>query len=225
MGRTVKEHDERRSEILDTAQQFFYQKGYEQTSIQDIITAIGIAKGTFYYYFDSKLALLDELIERILDQTLQVVEPIVDDPQLDALEKFNRLIDTAQTRKIEDKTFYLSILQIWYEDENILLRNKLENASAEAMTSVLAKIIRQGEAEGVFDTVYPDEIGELITLIGQSLSKEVAITILNARDNGRLLSTIERKAAVHEHAIERLLGAPKDSVRLYDADQLRQWFE
>jgi AcrR family transcriptional regulator len=225
MGRTVKEHDERRSEILDTAQQLFYQKGYEQTSIQDIINAIGIAKGTFYHYFDSKLALLDELIERILDQTLQAVEPIVDDPKLNALEKFNRLIDTAQTRKIEDKTFYLSILQIWYKDENILLRNKLEIASAEAMTSMLAKIIRQGVAEGVFDTDYPDEIGELITLIGQSLSKEVAITILRTKDNGRVLPTIERKATMHEHAIERLLGAPKDSVHLYDAEQLRQWFE
>ena len=225
MGRTVKEHDERRSEILDTAQQFFYQKGYEQTSIQEIINAIGIAKGTFYHYFDSKLALLDELIERILDQTSQAVKPIVDDPNLDALEKFNQLIATVDSRKIEDKVFYLSILQIWYKDENILLRNKLEIASAKATASLLTTIIQQGAAEGVFTTDYPGEIGEIITLIGQSLSKEVAITILNAKDNGRLFSSIERKAVVHEHAIERLLGAPKDSVRLYDADRLRQWFE
>lgn len=225
MGRTVKEHDERRSEILDTAQHFFYQKGYEQTSIQDIINAIGIAKGTFYHYFDSKLSLLDELIDRILNQTLQAVEPIVDDPKLDALEKFNQLFATVDARKIEDKVFYLSILQIWYKDENILLRNKLEIASAKATASMLTKIIHQGAAEGVFNTDYPGEIGELITLIGQSLSKEIAITILNAKDNGRLLPTIERKAIVHQYAIERLLGVPKDSVQLYDADRLQQWFE
>ena len=55
MARTVKEPDVRRNEILDVAQQFFYTKGYEQTSVHDIIDQIGIAKGTFYHYFGSKV--------------------------------------------------------------------------------------------------------------------------------------------------------------------------
>lgn len=53
----------RRSEILDVAQRLFYLKGYDQTSVQDIITEIGIAKGTFYHYFNSKLELLDAIID------------------------------------------------------------------------------------------------------------------------------------------------------------------
>jgi AcrR family transcriptional regulator len=43
----------RRTEILDVAQSLFYRKGYEPTSVQDIITEIGIAKGTFYHYFSA----------------------------------------------------------------------------------------------------------------------------------------------------------------------------
>ena len=73
MARTVKEPDIRRNEILDVAQQFFYTKGYEQTSVQDIIDQVGIAKGTFYHYFGSKVELLDELIERMTDQVLSLI--------------------------------------------------------------------------------------------------------------------------------------------------------
>ena len=49
--RIVKEHDERKNEIIDTASCIFAQKGYDKTSVNDILNAIGIAKGTFYHYF------------------------------------------------------------------------------------------------------------------------------------------------------------------------------
>ena len=71
MTRIVKDAAVRRTEILDTAQYLCYSKGYERTSVQDIIDEIGIAKGTFYHYFRSKQDLLDALVDRIADQTVQ----------------------------------------------------------------------------------------------------------------------------------------------------------
>ena len=47
MVRVVKPHEERRNELLDTAEALFYQKGYDNTTVADIIDAVGIAKGTF----------------------------------------------------------------------------------------------------------------------------------------------------------------------------------
>lgn len=64
--RVVKEHEERRNEILNTAQTLFVTKGYMKTTINDILQAIGIAKGTFYHYFKSKEEVLDAIIERII---------------------------------------------------------------------------------------------------------------------------------------------------------------
>lgn len=49
--RIVKDGGERRKELLDTARRLFISKGYEKTSINDILKEVGIAKGTFYYYF------------------------------------------------------------------------------------------------------------------------------------------------------------------------------
>ena len=47
MARQVKEYDERYQQFLDVGQQLFYTKGYDQTSIQEIIDAVGVAKGLF----------------------------------------------------------------------------------------------------------------------------------------------------------------------------------
>ena len=55
----MKEHDERRNEIINTAAVLFMEKGYDRCSINDILNKIGIAKGTFYHYFKSKEDVLD----------------------------------------------------------------------------------------------------------------------------------------------------------------------
>jgi AcrR family transcriptional regulator len=225
MARIVKEHDERRSEILDVAQELFYTKGYEKTSIKDIIDGVGIAKGTFYHYFSSKIQLLDELVERMLVQTVQMVAPIVNDETLDALEKFHLFFSTIENWKIENKAFFKGILQVFYNDDNAILRQKLKAASIAASTPALGKIIRQGINEDIFDTRYSDNIGEIIIVIGQSLAENLAVLLLGEDNNGNPLLTIEHKIAVSQYAMERLLGAPVGSVNIFDLGRLRQWFE
>ena len=58
--RISKDYDVRKNEILDMAQKLFFEMGYEQTSVSNIIDAVGVAKGTFYYYFKSKEELLEK---------------------------------------------------------------------------------------------------------------------------------------------------------------------
>jgi len=225
MTRVVKGHNERRNEILDVTQELFLTKGYEQTSIKDIIDGVGIAKGTFYHYFSSKIQLLDELIERMLVHTIQLVEPIVEDENLDALEKFHLFFSTIENWKIENKVFFKGILQVFYNDDNAILRHKFKAASVTATTPPLSRVIRQGIEEGVFDTSYPDEIGDIIIVIGQSLAENLAFLLLAEDGNGDPVITVERKIAVSQYAMERVLGAPRGSVNIFDFGRLRQWFE
>ena len=121
MARIVKAPDVRRSEILDVAQRLFYRNGYEQSSVQDIISEIGIAKGTFYHYFSSKQDLLDAMIERMIDQTLQAVEPIVNDNQLNALEKFTRFFAYVESWKIENGLLVLTDITLQGSDRDVLI--------------------------------------------------------------------------------------------------------
>lgn len=225
MVRIVKEHEERRNEILDAAQALFYSQGYDQTSIQDIINAVGIAKGTFYHYFGSKNALLNELIERMLHESIHLIKPIVDDAELDALEKLNSFFRDILVWKTEKKNLLLGILRAFYSDENVILRHKLAQAWSKDFAPLLGRIIRQGVAEGLFHTDYPDNVGPIILVITQWLSETSAKVLLQAGEHAGQLPLIERQAAAVQQATERVLGAPPGSLQMIDLEMLRQWFK
>ncbi len=223
MVRTVKDHDSRRNEILDTAQQLFYQKGYEETSIQDLLNAVGIAKGTFYHYFDSKQALLEELVTRMVAQTIALVEPIVADPQRSALEKFEQFFNQVGQWKAERRGLLLQVLRAYYRDENILLRHKMVISSFAQVAPMLAAIIEQGIAEGVFATKYVAETAQIVLKTTQNLSETIAMLILEPPPDA--LAILERQISAHHKAIERILEAPSGSLQLFALAQVRQWLE
>lgn len=225
MARIVKDPDVRRSEILDVAQRFFYQNGYQQTSIQDIITEIGIAKGTFYHYFRSKQDLLDVLIERMVEQTLQSLEPVVADEELSAVEKLERFFGDIAAWKGANKAFFLDLLRIWYKDENAILRHKVQTGSVEKTLPLLVQIIEQGLAEGTFAADCPADLAEIVLHISQGFSATLAQIILNEADLKDRLTIIERKTKVYHYAIERTLDAPAGSIKLLDLEQIKLWLE
>ncbi|MBO0792746.1 MAG: TetR/AcrR family transcriptional regulator, partial [Ktedonobacteraceae bacterium] len=171
MARTVKAHAVRRNEILDAAQRLIYTKGYEQMTIQDILDSLQIAKGTFYHYFDSKQALLEVLIERILAEMEQVLTPIVHDPHLPALEKFQHVFATLARWKTAQKTFLLALLRVWYMDENVIVLRKMRTAAFERVAPLLTVIIHHGRQEGVLTTPYPDQAGGVIFALLQSFEE------------------------------------------------------
>ena len=54
----MKKGDLKRVQILDAAEQLFFEKGYDRTSVQDLLDALDMSKGGFYHYFDSKESVL-----------------------------------------------------------------------------------------------------------------------------------------------------------------------
>ncbi|MBX3051622.1 MAG: TetR/AcrR family transcriptional regulator [Caldilineaceae bacterium] len=221
MARIVKEYDERNTEFLDVAQELFYRKGYEQTSVQDIIRAVGVAKGTFYHYFASKSEMLDALVERVKTQVLAAVAPIVADESLGAVEKFEQIFDSGNQEKVGHKDFLLAAMHAFYDDQNVLLRTKLLAKSVAMMVPLLAAIIRQGVAEGVFDVDYPDEAAEIVIQMGQSLSDAMVQIMLGRSEVG--VEGIVPKIDAYNRSVERVLGAPKGSLHLISQGKLAMW--
>ena len=224
MVRIVKEHTVRRNEILDVTQQLVYTKGYEQMTIQDILDDLQISKGAFYHYFDSKQALLEALIERMGDQAEQLVLPIVYDPKLGALEKLQRFFATLNRWKIAQKGFFLALLRVWYTDDNAIVRQKMLITGAKRIIPLLTAIIRQGIKEGVLTTSYPDQVGGVVFSIIQGLGDTLAGLLLSVDAERDDLRYIERTVAAYTDALERVLGAPGDSLQLVDTETLKEWF-
>ncbi len=68
--------DERRAAILSGARRVFAARGYHRTGISDIVAEVGVARGTFYRYFESKEAVFQEILEEMMAEVVSVVQPI-----------------------------------------------------------------------------------------------------------------------------------------------------
>lgn len=73
MTRTVLDKETRKSQLVDAAIRVFAKRGYNSASITDIIDEAGVARGTFYLYFDSKLEVFHAVMERYLELFEEVV--------------------------------------------------------------------------------------------------------------------------------------------------------
>ena len=223
MARIVKEYAVRRNEILDVAQRLVYTKGYEQMAIQDILDELQIAKGTFYHYFVSKQALLEALIERMIEEVEHLLNPIVQDAHLSALEKFQQFFASIAHWRTERITFLLALLRVWYMDENAIVRQKMRIDGLKRFTPMLTVIVQQGIQEGILKTAFPEQVGGIILSIGQSLQETIGEFILSYELNNDTIKRIESAVAAYTDAIERVLGVPSNSLCLIDTETLKKW--
>jgi AcrR family transcriptional regulator len=224
MTRIVKEYALRRNEIIDAAERLVYAKGYEQMAIQDILGDLQISKGAFYHYFDSKQALLEALIERMLDKGENLILPIVQDPDLPAIDKFQKFFVVPGRWKTAHKTYVLAIAHGWYSDDNAIVRQKISTAATKRFTPALTEIICQGIQQGVFATTYPDQVARVVLSLLQDLGDTIGRMLLSDDPDQDALHNVETTLAVYSDALERILGAPKGFLKLMDFETQEEWF-
>jgi len=115
-------HTVRRDAFLDVAQRLVQTKGYEAMSIQDVLGELEASKGAFYHYFDSKQALLEAVVERFADGAMASLAPVLNDPELPALRKLEKVFAGIATLKAEQKDLMLAIIKVWDSDHNAIVR-------------------------------------------------------------------------------------------------------
>src|SRR6187401_1947873 len=103
------DHALRRDAFVDAAQRLIQAKGYEQMTIQDVLDELDTSRGAFYHYFDSKAALLDAVIERMVDDAIAAIGLIVDEPGLPALTRLARLFNGLAEWKTERTEFLIRL--------------------------------------------------------------------------------------------------------------------
>lgn len=226
MARTVKEetYAVKRNEILDAAQRLVYTKGFDQMSIQDILDELQISKGAFYHYFSSKGDLLEALIERMRQEVEPVILPIVNDPDLPPLDKIHRFFDATARWKTARKDYLLSLLRIWYADENAIVRQKTTANVYKWFTPLLAGVVRQGAQEGVLATKFPDQAAEIILAMLQSLGDTFKDLLFGSEPQAEKMQRAAAVVAAYNDAMERVLGTPAGTLNLIDAETLNEWF-
>jgi len=226
MARIVKEYAVRRNEILDTAQRLIYTKGYEKLTIRDILDALQISNGAFFHYFGSKSELLEAIIERGQDDLDKEFRVIVDDPNLSALDKFQRFFTTLDRTRSTHQALIADVMRIWFADDNAIVREKTDEVIVQRRAPLLNTIVRQGIQEGVFTTPYPDQAGLIILSITRGMGNAVLKLVLafeQEREQPHYIEDIVATNAASAEAIERALGATSPCVNRPTAEDVKAW--
>lgn len=198
--RIVKAHDERKNEIIDTAQNLFMTKGYSACSVAEIIDAIGIAKGTFYHYFKSKEEVLDAIVDKGTDMIVSRIYKVLRDDSLTYIEK---IVGSLFAMQIED-TMGNEILDELHKAENSLMHQKSIYMIVNRVSPLLEELIIQGNKDGVFKCKHPNQYLKII------LSSSVTLL-----DDGIFPMTKEEKMEIFSSIVdllEQVLGVEEGVI-------------
>lgn len=199
--RIVKQAEERRNEILDTAEKLFVTKGYDHTSTSDILSEIGIARGTLYYHFKSKEDILDAAIERINRRMIAQAAEIVRNKELPVLQ---RLTMTMMSLQIEGD-FGAEVMTQIHKPQNALLHQKMQDGMLGGIIPLLTELAQEGIEQGIFHTDYPAGTVEMI-MVYASTSFDDSMEYCDEEQS-------QQKMEGFIYNLERLLGMESGSMQ------------
>lgn len=148
-----KEYNERRNEILDAAGRLFSTKGYDKCTVNDILDAVGIAKGTFYYYFKSKEEVLDAIIDRVTEVVVARAEKAASNSEFSPVMK---LLNIMLSMRVESEAGN-DIMDELHKPENALMHQKSLSSMVTRLTPVLAQVVNEGINKGLFKSDFPTQ--------------------------------------------------------------------
>ena len=217
----MKKGDARRSELLAAAERLFYLKGYEQTSVQDILDEVHFSKGGFYHHFDSKLSVLEAICEMRAQESCERAKAIVEDGALSPVEKLNALFHGSALWQSDNSGFVSLLIHVAYREDGALMREKMKGYQLMGMQELLENVLEQGMQDGTFFVTDLASTASLLMRLYLQFTDEVAF-LLNGEDNEqKLLEEIVRRLNVYRQAIERTLIAPFGSIVLFEAKELQ----
>ena len=155
--------EKRKQELLKIAYQMFIQKGYEETSIDDIIAEAHIAKGTYYYYFPSKEATLEEVINMMINDEVQRAKAIMSAP-ISIPQKLVGIITSLRPEQEEG-----NIADILNQKENIIMHEKINRRIVDEAVPLLTEVVSEGTRQGMFTCDRIEERVRMILIMSQHL--------------------------------------------------------
>lgn len=205
MVRISKPAAQRKDEILDAAQTLFVTKGYQATTVEDILKAVGIAKGTLYHHFSGKEQILTGLVRRTVARVVEGAKEIAES-DLPIVEKFGAVVASA---RIEGQS--AELIEEFHTQGNAEFHLLSIVETVKGLTPVLADVVSEGVEQGVFATGDPFGTVEILLTTGGFL--------LDVGIFGGDSSDVARRSGAVMRAAEILLGCAAGTLNVIGAEQ------
>lgn len=181
--------EKRKQELLNIAYRLMISKGYEETSIDEIIAEAQIAKGTFYYHFKSKEEMLEELINKMITEQTERAKQVLSAP-LSIPQKAVAVITSFRPNSDE-----MTIQNALNKKENIVMHEKINKRVIDEAVPILSEVVKEGIAAGI--------------LRCDNIKERVRMTLIISSDMFDHSSFTSADVDVFIDTVEKILGAEK----------------
>ena len=193
----MKKGEKRKKELLKIAYDMFLAQGYENTSVDEIIERAQIAKGTYYYHFQSKERMLEEIIDMMIDSEAKMAEQIIT-MDIPVPQKIVMMITSMKPTEAEQP-----IKNALFQPENVLMHHKVRKKLINILTPILSEVIEEGVNEGIFECNNIPERVKMLLIISDGTFNEGTFS--------------EQDISVFIDMTEKLLGAENGTMSfIYD---------
>jgi len=192
----MKKGEKRKHELLKIAYEMFLRRGYENTSVDEIIAKAQIAKGTFYYYFPSKEQLLEDVIEMMIENETAAAEQIMR-LELPAPQKIVGIIASIKPTE-EEKPISDALMQ----PQNVLMHDKIRKKLIRVIVPLLSEAVEEGVRQGFFSC--------------NNIPERVRMLLVVSNDTFNERPFTERDISVFIDVTEKILGAKSGSMGFID---------
>jgi len=164
--------DARRRELLEAAVGVFADKGIASTSVDDIVRAAGVAKGTFYLYFATKDDAINAVAEWLVESVADRIRLIATDVDRSPVERL--LAFGASVRQVGGEPYELELVEVVHRPENRVLHDRMGERAMSRLAPEVAAIIASGIERGMFRRQDPDRAGTWVMACFGSLHDVVS---------------------------------------------------
>lgn len=209
--------ERKRQDILASAEALFCQKGYDRTTIEDILFSLHCSKGSFYHHFDSKMQVLEELA---MARVSGGFDRFMAAPYHSGTDRLNRLLYHCSPFDRQDADFLAVMLSLSLQGEGAVIRQKIDDARRRLYMRPLADTLEQMKREGTAffrDKELAALMWETHTAFGYTLVRTVMEALYTDENAAQQCVTLLYLARFQW---QRLLDIPYGSLIIVDAQEL-----
>lgn len=147
--------------IIEAAYELFGEKGYDKTTIAQIIKKAGASKGGFYHHFQSKEEILETITFAYIERVRKAYRDVLEDDSMTVIEKFVASYHRINEMKLESVQEWGKIKNLYASGENHVLLIRMGQAFEGETALYYGELIEMGIREGVFQTAFPQQLAAL----------------------------------------------------------------
>ncbi|WP_432666627.1 TetR/AcrR family transcriptional regulator [Wukongibacter baidiensis] len=201
-----------KEKILDASYELFGDKGYDETTVSDIIKKAGSSRGGFYHHFNSKEEILEAITEEYLDEFSKLYNTTIEEHVGSYTELFNKIFTMFYEYKMEQIRDWPKLQKVFSFKGNHVIILKIAREFEELTTKVYTKVIREGVDKGEFTVKYHEALAGLWTREMIQINR-IARKEFFKHDEVKFKSLIGQLEFV-ENMINRELGLKGNGVKV-----------